>query len=176
MVISPLWEPKKTGTTEPPMKTLNCQPISHWTSVPQSENERSPTTTTMYDGETHTPSGRKALRDILECPLTQTLEKQYGERWERMSKYSKLTFRAILSLYIFWSHWFAAALPQDLMAEAIEQTNSDLHLDDPEVYSAIAACTELPLYQLEELLVILGEQIREECWSSNGQAPRVEQP
>jgi hypothetical protein len=156
------------------MKTLNCQPTSHWTSVPQSEKERSPA---HSDRETSTPSGVKAVREYLDCALTRTLEQKYGVYWERMPKYSKLTFRAIVSLYIFWSHWLAAVSPQDLMAEAIEQTNSDLHLDDPEVYSAIATCTELPLLELEKLLTALGEQIREECWSPNGQTPRVvEQP
>ncbi|MDY7015966.1 MAG: hypothetical protein SVX43_20690 [Cyanobacteriota bacterium] len=156
------------------MKTLNCQPTSHWTATPPPETER--TRGSHVREETSPPSAVKAVRDTLDCALTRSLEQQYGARWEKMHKYSKLTFRAILSLYIFWGHWQAAVSPQELMAEAIEQTNSDLHLDDPEVYSAIATCTELPLLQLEALLAALSEQIREECWSPSGQAYRVEQP
>ncbi|MBD2580305.1 hypothetical protein [Oscillatoria sp. FACHB-1406] len=108
-----------------------------------------------------------AVRSILDCRFTQTLEQEYGPHWERMEKYSKYTFRAALSLYVFWSQWLAAERPEDLMAEAIEQTNSDLRLDDPAIYEALAACIEFSLQDLERLLLAIGAQIAEGCWSPN---------
>jgi hypothetical protein len=146
------------------MTTLNCQQSARWNPPPPPDPEvRVP----QPVADNLPRSQVKSVRDYLDCPLTRTLEAKYGSRWERMHKYSKLTFRAALSLYGFWSHWCAAAPPKELIAEAIEQTNSDLRLDDPDLYSAIASCIELPIQEIEKLLQALGEQIREECWSTD---------
>lgn len=108
----------------------------------------------------------KSITDALDCHLTRILEETYGSRLERMFKYSKLSFRAILSLYIFWSHWWAAEQPEKMMAEAIKQINGDLHLDDEDVYNAISACVELPTQDLEQIVQALNKQIQQECWST----------
>lgn len=146
------------------MTTLNYKQTARWNPAPLPQKDLR-LDLPVRDNAPAPPA--KSVRDYLDCRLTQTLEQQYGERWERMQKYSKLTFRAVLSLYVFWSQWFAAAPPEDLMAEALEQINSDLRLDDPEVYEAIASCIELPIQDLERLLQAIGEQIGDECWSPN---------
>ncbi|MBE9118401.1 hypothetical protein IQ249_21140 [Lusitaniella coriacea LEGE 07157] len=118
------------------------------------------------DGTNGNDDSVKSITDSLDCHLTRILEETYGSRLERMFKYSKLSFRAILSLYIFWSHWWAAEQPEEMMAEAIEQIDSDLHLDDEDVYNAIAACVELPTQDLEQIMQALSQQIQQECWST----------
>lgn len=142
------------------MTTLDCQTARVWKAVPPPEPEAT------VSPPPQEPPALPTVRDYLDCGFTQTLEAHYGARWEKMSKYSKLTFRAVLSLYVFWSQWIAAAEPEALMAEALEQVNSDLRLEDPAAYAAIANCIQLALPDLEGLLQALSEQIAIGCWSN----------